>query len=230
MVPRTEMVCVAEQTLLRDAIALSCATSHPRLPIHSGTVDAIWGVLNVKLLPLWRRRVRFDQTLREIAESLHAAPEPAPRPLIKEAFIVPELCHVDALLVELRARGDHTAILIDEFGGTAGMVTIDTLLDALVGGLIEDAPQQRLIDVRPNGDIIAAGRVRLAQLNWECGCHLPEEQNDTLAGYVMRLAGALPPPGRVVHDADYEFHVLGVAGTRLDVVRVRKLRAGGAAP
>ncbi|NLF39969.1 HlyC/CorC family transporter [bacterium] len=226
MVPRTEMVCVPETMPLKDAVSIARATRHPRLPVYAGDVDHIWGVLNVKCVPAWRDLVRFDQPVSEIAEIVRSTPT-ARLPLVRDAFIVPELRHIDSLLVDFHKHGYHTAILIDEYGGTAGMVTIDNILDALVGGLTDDAPHRRMLHVQRSGDIIAAGRIRIPQLNWECGLHLPEDQDDTLGGYVTRLVGAIPRPGCVAKDGDHEYHVLKMNGLHVGEVRIKPRRKSG---
>ncbi len=221
MIPRPEMVCLDDASTLAQAVRRARETRHTRLPVFHGNSDHIWGMFNVHHTPRWLGRVQFGDTLAAIRAAQHAAAQPAMPLLISEAFAVPELRPVDSLLAEMRARDEYAAILLDEYGGTAGMVARDTILDALLGGLIGCAPRRYFVRMRPSGEIIAAGTTRLAQLNWECGCQFPDELDDTVAGYVLRLAGAVPHPGHIVRDDSYEFTVLQMDGRRIDAVSIR---------
>ncbi len=223
MVPRPDMVCVPDTATLRAAITIGRRARHTRLPVYKGNIDHVWGIVNLKAVLASRATVLCDLPLAELAAAAKSSSRRDMPPLITDAFLVPELRHVDSLLVELHDRGKWIAILLDEYGGTAGMLTRDHILDALLGGLIGDARRNKHIHVRPNGDIIASGRTRLSQLNWECGLHLPEELDDTLAGYVMRQLGALPAPGQTFADERYSLCVLQVKGNRIEAVRIRPL-------
>lgn len=221
MIPRPEMVCLDETLTLAQAIHRARESRHSRLPVYHGTSDHIWGVFCIYHVPRWLGRVSFDMSLLAIRDVQQASAQPGDPLIISEAFAVPELRPVDSLLAEMRARNEHIAILLDEYGGTAGMVARDTLLDALLGGVIGCTPRRYFIRMRPSGEIIAAGTARLAQLNWECGCQFPDELDDTVAGYVMRLAGAVPHAGHIVRDDKYEFTVLQMDGRRIDAVSIR---------
>lgn len=222
MIPRPEMICLDERETLAAAVRRARETRHPRLPVYHDNIDHIWGVFNASHVPRWLDRVTFDMSLLTIRDVQARRAQPNEPLVIADAFVVPELRPVDSLLAEMRARNEHVAILLDEYGGTAGMVARDTLLDALLGGVLGCTPRRYFIRMRPNGEIIASGTARLAQLNWECGCEFPDELDDTVAGYVMRLAGAVPHTGQVVRDATHEFTVLQMDGCRIDAVSIRK--------
>jgi len=221
MIPRPEMVCLDDTLTLAQAVHRARETRHTRLPVFHGSTDHIWGIFSIYHVPRWLGRVSFDMALATIRDVQRTAMHEGEPLLISEAFVVPELRPVDSLLAEMRSRNEHIAILLDEYGGTAGMVARDTLLDALLGGVIGCTPRRYFIRMRPSGEIIAAGTARLAQLNWECGCQFPDELDDTVAGYVMRLAGAVPHAGLIVRDNTYEFTVLQMDGRRIDAVSIR---------
>ncbi|MCX7847746.1 MAG: hemolysin family protein [bacterium] len=222
MIPRPEMVCLDDQRTLAEAIKHARTTRHSRLPVYHGDVDHIWGVFNIYQVPRWLGRLTFAMKLAEIRDLQARIAQPHEPLLISDAFAVPELRPVDSLLAEMRARNEHLAILLDEYGGTAGMVGRDTLLDALLGGVLGCTPRRYFVRMRPNGEIIVSGTTRLAQLNWECGCQFPDELDDTVAGYVMRLAGAVPHTGQIIRDNMYEFTVLQMDGRRIDAVSIRR--------
>ncbi len=218
MIPRPEIVALAETTTLDQAIAISRRVRHPRLPVYQGTIDHVWAILNLKVLPAWRAHVRPDMTLREIWAALPGM-QPAPvRALLSAPLLAPETRAIDALLADLRARGEHLAIVLDEYGGTAGMITRDNVFDALLGGMVGCTPRRTFLQTRANGDILVSGCYRLEQLNWECGFQFGDEDDDTIAGYVARVAGVVPHQGQIIHDALVDFTVVQMTRHRIDLV------------
>jgi putative hemolysin len=217
MVPRTEMLCVAETATLTDAAHRVRAGRNARLPIYRDTTDHITGVLIVAHIPAWLERVTLDTKLADLPGGGTAADMP---PLIVPPFLVPEMRHIDALLADMHDRNEHLAILLDEYGGTAGMVTRASILDALLGGMIGYGKRRTVLCIQPDGDVVASGCSRLAHINWDCNFSLPEDLDDTLAGYVMRLVGAVPQPGQRIADDRYEFTVLQSTRTRLDFIKI----------
>jgi len=218
MIPRPEIVALAETTTLDQAIALSRRVRHPRLPVYQGTIDHVWAILNLKVLPAWRAQVRPDMTLREIWTVLPGLPPAPVRALMTAPILAPETRAIDALLADLRARGEHLAIVLDEYGGTAGMITRDNIFDALLGGMVGCTPRRTFLQTRANGDILVSGCYRLAQLSWECGFQFGDEADDTIAGYVARVAGVVPHQGQIIHDALVDFTVVQMTGHRIDLV------------
>jgi CBS domain containing-hemolysin-like protein len=221
MVPRPDMVCLDDTLTLRDALTVARRQHHPRLPVYRGNVDHIWGVLYVSAVPAWRDRVRFEQSLAELGAALEPDQDRENRPLLVDAYVVPESRQIDTLLAEMRSRGHDLAILLDEYGGTAGMVSRENILDALLGGLIGTRQRRTFVQVQSDGSFVASGAIRLAQLAWECGLDFGEEHDDTLAGHVMRLLGSLPVPGQSVDDARYRYTVLQMHGQRIDAIGVK---------
>jgi len=223
MVPRPEIVAVPGSATLADALVLARRVRHPRLPVYQGSIDHIRSILNLKALPLWRAHVSMQDTLETVGERA-AGVRPAPaRPLLTAALTVPALRPVDAVFADLRASGEHLAILLDEYGGTAGMVTRDNILDTLLGGLLGCTPRRTFLQMRPNGDVLASGSYRVRQLNWECGFRFDNDAGDTLAGYVTRVAGCVPSQGQAVRDKQVEFTIVQVTRQRIDLVLIHPL-------
>jgi CBS domain containing-hemolysin-like protein len=222
MIPRPEMTCIEDTHTLKDALQLARSTRRHRIPVYHGNPDHITGILDLKALPSWRTCISFTIPLHRIMETTKADDTMQVAPCIRPAYVVPELRQIDSLLVEMHERGEEIAILLDEYGGTAGMISRDLIIDSLLGCMINPLPRSSLIHVRPNGDVIAAGRTRLSQLNWECSYHLPQDTDDTLAGYIMRTLGSLPVPGQSFSDNQYTFTILQMTGRRIDAVRIRK--------
>jgi putative hemolysin len=128
---------------------------------------------------------------------------------------------LDLLLNDLKEKGHEIAVLLDEYGGTSGMVSQYDIIDSLLGGIAGGVSAHSGIHVLSDGNIIASGGVGISRLNWECGLDLPEELDDTLAGYVMRSLGMIPKPGVSFIENNYEFYVLKMDGNKVDTVRIK---------
>ena len=201
-------------------------TRRSMLPVYHTNRDHITGILDIKTLPAWRTLLPFDTLLSSITAASSDETDTADKPCMRAPYIVPELRQIDSLLAEMHERSEEIAILLDEYGGTAGMISRELIINTLLGGMINPIPRSSLIHTRPNGDVIAAGRTRLSQLNWECSYHLPVDTDDTLAGYIMRVLGSLPTPGLSLSDGHYTFTILQMTGNRIDAIRIRKSTGG----
>lgn len=223
MIPRPDIVCVDEQSTVLSAIKTARRVQHSQLPVYAENTDNIHSILRVKSLvglqDIPAETLRICD-LEEYCEEHQMNVAEGYGTLLHEAFAVPENIHIDALLYELSAQKENLAILLDEYGGTAGMVSRKMILDTLLGGLIDESISQTRIHVRPNGDVVASGRTRVAHINWECGFHIPDEGDDTIGGYVMRVSGSVPKVGDECTDGEYVFCVLQMSGNRIEAVRI----------
>ncbi len=221
MVPRPDMKAVSDQLTLREAIKICRKSKITQIPVFKNNIDNIWGILKLKSIPEYREKISYEKTLAEIFELSKTNNLEKPE-IITKAFLMPEICNVDSLLVRLKNKKEQIAILLDEYGGTSGMVTRDTILEGLLGGLANYSPERTMIRMRENGDVITSGRTRLSQLNWECGFHFQEE-DEIVSGYIMKVLGAVPKPGQTFSDGQYELCVLQMRKNRIEVVRIRNL-------
>jgi len=212
MVPRTDMVCIEESKTLREALELHVKSGFTRLPVYREHVDNIVGINYSKdLLPF-------------ISANKLDAPVSA---AMREPYCVPESKKLDELLPEMQVQHRLMAIVVDEFGGTAGLVTMEDILEEIVGEIFDeyDRPaEEPLVRREGAGSYVILGRAPLHQLNRELGLSLPEEQSETLGGLVSELLGAIPTGGeRVTYEDRLRFEVLEVDGNRVHKVRVSKL-------
>jgi len=221
MVPRPDMTAVSDKQTLREAIKICRKSKITQIPVFKNNIDNIWGILKLKSIPEYLGKISYERTLAEIYELSKTDDLEKPK-IITKAFLMPEICNVDSLLIRLKNQKEQIAILLDEYGGTSGMVTRDTILEGLLGGLVNYSPERTMIRMRANGDVITSGRTRLSQLNWECGFHFREE-DEIISGYIMKKLGAVPKPGQTFNDGQYEFCVLQMKKNRIDVVRIRSL-------
>jgi CBS domain containing-hemolysin-like protein len=214
MTPRTAMVALPVETGFDELIRIAIEEGHSRYPVYEGTVDSIVGVVLEKdLLPLMARREELEQTGFDI------------RSILRPAYFVPGTKSVAELLQELRKQKVHLAIVLDEYGGTHGLVTMEDLLEEIVGEIADEFDEpEREFEPTPEGDVLIDGAVSLGEVNERFGLRLPEEEFDTLGGYVFGTLGRVPVVGDVVPapgiDGDMELRVDETEERRVTLVRL----------
>lgn len=207
MTPRTDMVCIEENATLGEALELSLKSHFSRLPVYREDIDNIVGFVHIKdMLPALREG-NLDRPVREILRPIH---------------FVPTTKKVVELLRELQQRRIHMAIVLDEYGGTAGLVTIEDLLEELVGEIRDEhdreAPPYRKLS---DHEYLVDASLPIEAVNEFLGVAIPEsEESETLGGLVMELLGKVPEEGETVHVNGYEIRVERMRGRRIATVRL----------
>ena len=209
MTPRPDMVMVAAEMPAANALNLALEHGYSRLPVYAGDHDSIVGMVSV----------------RQIAASLidpTAGQQPVGE-LIQPAFFVPETKMVDDLLGELQAGRTHMAIAIDEYGDTAGLVTMEDIIERIVGD-IRDETDQEPIEIIPDGDdaYLVDGRVRLGELAEQTGIKLEAVDADTLAGLVFLRLGHVPDDGEILDIDGIAIEVALVENNRIRRLRLSR--------
>ncbi|MBZ0296679.1 MAG: hemolysin family protein [Anaerolineae bacterium] len=213
MVPRMDIVALEIITPFEEALARFVQTGHSRIPLYSDSIDNVEGLLYAKdMLTLWHNGGPKPQSIRE---------------LMRPAHFVPESLRADLLLKELQKSKIHMAIVVDEYGGTAGLVTIENLIEEIVGDIQDEYDLDEEAEyVQENEDeyLIDAG-MNLDDVNELLEVDLPTEDNDTLGGYIYSRIGRVPLVGEVVEDTDNELVmcVESVEGRRIRKVRVTRV-------
>ena len=207
MVPRPDVVSVGRDDSVADVVEVAITSGLSRLPVYGDSSDDVVGVVNV------RDAFRTEREGRG-AESVTA--------VMRDGFFVPETKPVRELLAEMQANKTHLALVIDEYGGNAGLVTLEDLLEELVGEITDefddDTPDlERLAD----GEVMVVGTYNLGDLNEELDLDLPEGNWDSVGGLVFGMLGRVPVPGDVVDVAGARLVVERVDGRRVARVRVR---------
>ena len=210
MVPRTEMITVDVDEPLSAAIDLVLQHHVTKFPVYENDLDHIVGILHVKDLV---------RVLRLPANS-----RPALRDLMREPLFVPDTVRVDALLARFRQRKQHIAILLDEYGGTAGLVTLQDLLEEIVGEVAdafepEDPNVQRL----PDGTVRLNGLMLVEDFNDTFGLNLSDPNYETIAGYVMGRLDRIPKVGDEVDVPLNEHEILCLRVEQMDGKRIARL-------
>jgi CBS domain containing-hemolysin-like protein len=209
MVPRIDVVAVDETSSLQDALDIIIAAGHSRIPVYRETVDNIQGVFYAKDLLRPFREGRYEGPITE---------------LMRPAYFVPESKKVDELLRELKQRKVHMAIVVDEYGGTAGVVTIEDLLEEIVGD-IQDEYDSEAPMVTRNGEneYLFDARISLDEVSRLVGVDLPTEESDTLGGFIFSQLGRVPTAGSQVLFGPLTLDVQSISGRRIQQVRVTRL-------
>jgi putative hemolysin len=214
MVPRIDVASVPTDLPMLAALDVILKAGHSRIPVYSNSVDNVIGVLYAKDLLRYLRDGRTDVPLEKI---------------LRPAYFVPESKKVDELLSELQVRKVHMAIVVDEYGGTAGIVTIEDLLEEIVGEIQDeyDAEEPTIEEVAEDQFLFDA-RVPLDEVSKLLGVELPADGGDTLGGYIYSELGKVPAVGDTVEHDGIKIEVLSVAGRRIK--QVRACVSVGAAP
>ena len=212
MTPRTDIACSSDEDSIRQVAELIVSTGHSRIPIFSGNRDNIIGIVHAKDL------------LRHL---LDAAGQDVPATAImRDPFFVPETKNVLDLLQEFRTRKLHLAVVLDEYGGTAGLVTIEDVLEQIVGDIEDehDAPREQEISAQTDGSYLIAGRAYLDDLTEALPVSIASEEVDTLGGYLTHLAGRVPKTGEEFSIDGRIFRI--VSSDAKQIHRVRMLAEG----
>ena len=207
MTPRTDMVCIEDNATIKDALELSLQSHFSRLPVYQGDLDNIIGFVHIKDILPHLSKGNMNKPVREIMRPIHFVP------LTKRAM---------ELLKELQQRRINMAIVLDEYGGTAGLVTIEDLLEELVGE-IRDEHDRETAPYRKIGDdeYLVDASLPIESLNELLGLSLPEsEEFESVGGLIMELLGKVPEEGEMVEVDDYQLKVERMKGKRILTLRL----------
>ena len=215
MVPRTEMIAVANDSSPADIEQVVLESGLSRIPVFEGDIDHIIGFFHAKDL------LKIDSSARD---------KPIPRKLIRQMLVVPESLPLHQLLYEMRRQRQHFALVLDEHGGTAGIVTLEDVLEELVGD-IRDEYDVAEVDVERFGPgrYIVPGTMHLVEAHEKLGLELPEGEYETLAGFLMDRLGRIPKGRDTVEHDGWRLRVLSMHRRRVVQILVERLHPETAA-
>ena len=208
MVPRTDMVCCSTTASFDELLESIIASGHSRIPIFEGTNDRMVGVVYAKdLLKFWG----------------HASAEVDIAKVMRDPYFVPETKNIEELLQEFRTKRVHMAIAIDEYGGTSGLITIEDLIEEIVGDIQDeyDLEEEWLLE-EPDGALLVDGRLSIEELEEHFEATIPKDRFDTVGGYLFNLFGHVPKDGEEVRDGDLVMTVVESDERKIRKVRVRR--------
>jgi CBS domain containing-hemolysin-like protein len=213
MTPRTDFVAADADSNVHDVVRLIISRGYSRIPIYDDNLDNIVGIIYAKDLFRYLAEDRLPKQLRDVART---------------AFFVPESKRLDDLLTDMRKQRVHMAIVVDEYGGTAGLVTIEDLVEEIVGEIEDEYDRVEHPIVQVSGDeALLDGRVSIWDVNELFGSDIEAEDFDTVGGCVFHMLGRVPAVGDVVDADGLTLTVLSVDGHRVRRVRaVRRVKTG----
>lgn len=217
LVPRVDLTVIDREQSLADLCALSAETGHSRFPVIGADTDDVLGLVHVKaalgLTP--ERRASID-----VSDHM------------TEAFVVPEARELDSLLDEMYSDGHHLAFVLDEHGGVAGIVTIEDIVEEIVGEIDDEYDRQGRADVQPgdDGSVTVSGSMHPDELEEGTGILLPDGDYETVAGFALDRLQRIPEPGDTFEWDDWEFEVAEMDRWRIARLRVTPLPRLAGAP
>ncbi len=207
MVPRTDTVYAEAETKLTEIIRIIIESGHSRIPIYQDNIDNIVGTLHAKdLLPFWGTE---DIAIREIMRS---------------PYFIPETKKISEVLKDLRDNKSHMAIVIDEYGGTAGILTLEDIIEEIIGEIMDEYDdEQKLIIEHEDGSIIVNARLDVDKLEDFLQIELPEGDFESVGGFIISLIGKVAEVNEKILYNDIEILIEAATNRKIDRVRIRKL-------
>ena len=216
MVPRLDMAAVEADSPLSAVAETMVTRGHSRLPVYEETADRIIGIIHAR------------DVLASLAASTTANSEDTLRTLVREAFIIPETKRVDDLLEELQERQTQIAIVIDEYGGTEGLVTMEDVLEEIVGEIEDEFSRSRDAQVihQADGKVLVDAGVTTEVVEELLGAAIDTTEVDTVGGYVYHSLGRIPQAGDIVETDELHIEVISMLGRRLRKLRIYRTDHG----
>jgi len=210
MVPRTEMIAIQADEPIHELNHLAVNYPHTKFPVYESDIDHIIGIAHVKDL------VRVQHSDRKTATI---------RGLLREAMFVPDTLKLDSLLREFRTRRQHLAIVLDEYGGTAGLITLDDLMVQIMGEVQDPFDKHSTPDIQrlPDGSALIEGMTSIDEVNNKFDLNLKDENYDTIAGFVLGKLERIAKVGDVVEDVGVKLKVEALDGLRIARVSLIKV-------
>ena len=218
MVPRLDMAAVEADSPLKLVAETMVSRGHSRLPVYEETIDRILGIIHAR------------DVMGSLAKS--GKSNDSLRTLVRDAFIIPETKRVDDLLEELQERRTQIAIVVDEYGGTEGLVTMEDLLEEIVGEIEDEFSRSRDAQVihQPDGTVLVDAGVTTEHVEEIFGAAIDSTEVDTVGGYVYHSLGRIPQAGDIVETDLLRIEVVSMLGRRLRKLRIHRIDQEAAEP
>lgn len=216
MVPRVDVFSLSADTTIRDAAHLSKEEGYSRIPLYRNNVDNIVGVLMYKdilhTFMEYADQEDNDELLNQPVESIQ-----------KGVLYTPETKKISHLLHEFKKKQVHLAIVVDEYGGTEGIVTIEDILEEIVGEIEDEYDEEEeMLFPQPDGSWIVDARMNILDFKQQLDIEIPQEgEYDTIGGYIFHCAGSIPSKGFIIHHENFEMEILRSDERKVERVRVR---------
>ena len=209
MVPRTDMAYVTVNATVREVLSSIIACGHSRIPVFDGTIDNIVGLVYAKdLLKFWG----MDESAVVLKN------------ILRPPYFIPETKNLEELLHEFKKKRIHIAIVVDEYGGTSGLVTIEDLLEQIVGDIQDeyDIEEEWLVE-DTDGAVVVDARLPIEELEEHFGIVIAREKFDTVGGLIFHLTGRIPNQGEDVENGAIRMTILEADERKIRKVRITRL-------
>lgn len=220
MVPRVDVFSLSADTTIKEAAALLGSEGYSRTPIYRNTVDNIVGVLMYKdILAKYREYEEKGNDLSILQSTIES--------IQKSVLYTPETKKISNLLQEFRKKQVHLAIVVDEYGGTEGIVTIEDILEEIVGDIADEYDEEEeLFIAQPDGSWLVDARTSIFDAEEQLNIKIPQDDGDydTIAGYIFHCAGAIPPKGFLIHSDEFDMEVVESNERVVDKVRIKPIK------
>lgn len=208
MVPRVDVVCIDSNTDIKKIIKIVANKGHSRLPVYDDNIDNIIGILHSKdLLKYFTKESNFNLLK-----------------IIRAPLFVPESKMINDLLVEFREKKIHLAIVVNEYGGMAGIVCLEDIIEKIVGQIQDefDNEAEEIIEIEKNKYFINP-RISLDRLNKQLGTNFQDDEVDTLGGYIFRIFGKIPSKNEKIEKNNYNFTIESISGHKIKRIIMEKV-------
>jgi CBS domain containing-hemolysin-like protein len=220
MVPRVDLFSLPSSTTIRDAAKMLYDEGYSRVPVYKNSVDNIVGVLMYKEIlnkyMEYAKKGNDEKILDATIESLAKPP-----------LYTPETKKLSNLLQEFRKKQVHIAIVVDEYGGTEGIVTIEDILEEIVGDIADEYDErEELFKAQPDKSWIVDAKTSILEAEEQLGITIPQEADyDTIGGYLYHRAGTIPSKGFIIHHDTFELEVISSSERAVEKVRIKAIRS-----
>ena len=209
MVPRPDMLAMSNTLTVAEVLEAALAAGRSRVPVFGEGIDDVTGIAYVKDL------VRASRAGRENVGVFRFA---------RRAYFVPETKRISELLSEMKVRKAHMAVVIDEYGGTAGLVTLEDVIEELVGEIADEFDHEdAMVERLPGGELRVQARMSIDEVSSLLGVDLPEGDWDTIGGLMFHLLGHVPFEGESATEGEFRLRAEQVKGRRIGMVRIERL-------
>ena len=205
MLPKKQMTCIAQDASLNDVIKVVTQSGHSRFPVTGATQDEIIGILHAKDLLRYQAQGHTSFDLQDI---------------VRQTTFIPESKRLDLLLSEFRINRNHMAIVVDEYGAVAGFVTLEDIIEQIIGDIEDefDIDEEAYIKAHSDAHYIIKAHTPISEFNEQLHAHFSDESYDTIGGIVMTNFGYLPKRGEVIMIEQFEFKVINADARRIKLL------------
>jgi CBS domain containing-hemolysin-like protein len=213
MIPRTVMACVSVEAHISEVLDTIISCGHSRIPVYEQTIDNIIGLIYAKdLLKFWGEQEEHVSV----------------RSIMRAPYFIPETKNLEQLLQEFKRKRVHLAIVIDEYGGTSGLITIEDLLEQIVGDIQDEYDREEvLFTVNNDSSITADARMPVEDLEEIFTIQIERDKFDSVGGLIFHLTGKIPTTGDIIEGAGLQLTIIDADERRIKKVRIARISVNG---